>query len=379
MTPDQIYALPSISSAPWYKDYSEVLTEVLVMEDDLGNLAFEELDTKSLLVHRKMAYTSDGSRSVDVYALTFEDRPFAVMFTAGRGGKDVRDHFVTDASVWMEAREYVNAIATAMLARQVLTVKPDEELVSDFYDATFVETETGYRAVNRKHAHPVTKALVYDQKKFAHAWRDEKQLFPATEWNSPQKETAEIKQAVLDAYLAGVVGTRVPLNTKLSEEQHLFAASVVDGLTFAFVFEPKSRYAGRGLNTTPWAVGPASMLECYREIAEGRALDPDLGYIRDLVKTFGVSEADAIAATTAFITNGGKGVAERLMAVLPKDERVPEEMEKDYDSIALAYKVIENHAVLRLSPTASLKWAAGLVDKADTLSTMIRLNSSPKA
>lgn len=379
MTPDQIYALPSISTSLWYRDHSEVLSEVMMMEDDLGNLAFEEVDNKSLLVHRKMAYTSDGSRSVDVYALTFEDRPFAVMFTGGRGGRDIRDHFVTDAAVWKEARGYVDAIVTEMLARQVLTVKADEELISDFYDATFVETETGYRAVNRKHAHPVTKTLVYDQKKFAHAWRDSKQSFPATEWNDPKRETPEIKQAVLDTYLAGVVGAPVRLDTKLSEEQHLFAASVVDGLTFAFVFEPKSRYAGRGLNTTPWAVGPASMLECYREIAEGRALDPDLGYIRDLVKTFGVSQETAIEATTAFITDGGKGVAERLMAALPRDERVPEEMEKDYGSIALAYKVIENHAVLRLCPTASLKWAAELVDKADTLSTMIRLNAAPKA
>jgi hypothetical protein len=379
MTPDQIYALPSISSALWFKDHSEVLTEVLAMDDDLSNLAFEELDTKSLLVHRKMAYTSDGSRSVDVYALTFEDRPFAVMFTGGRGGSDVRDHFVTDAAVWKEARGYVNAIATETLARQVLTVKADEELISDFYDATFVETETGYRAVNRKHAHPVTRALVYDQKKFAQAWRDAKQSFPATEWNDPKRETPEIKRAVLETYLAGVVGPTVALDTKLSEEQHLFAASAIDGITFAFVFEPKSRYAGRGLNTTPWAVGPASMLECYKEMAEGRALDPDLGYIRDLVKTFGVSPDDAIKAATVFITDGGKGVAERLMAVLPRDARVPEEMEEDYNSIALAYRVIENHAVTRLCPSASLTWAASMVDKADTLSTMIRLNSAPKA
>jgi hypothetical protein len=376
--PSDIYALPSLSSTPWYRDFSEVLPEVLNVEQDFGDPTYAKLDTKSLLVHTKLGHTSDGSRAVTVYALTFEDKPFAVMFTAGRGGQDKRDYFVTDTAVWKEARNYVQSVVSEALALGVQKAQVDVELISDLYDATFVETETGYRAVNRKHAHPVTRALVYDQKKFAHAWREAKQSFPAAEWNDPQKETSEIKQAVLEAYLAGVVGTPVPLNTKLSEDQHLFAASVVDGFTFAYVFEPKSRYAGRGLNTTPWAVGPASMLECYREIAEGRTLDPDLSYIRDLVKTFGVSQDDAIKATTDFITEGGKGVAERLMAVLPRDQRVPEEMEKDYGSIALAYRVIENHAVMRLCPTTSVTWAASLVDKADTLSTMIRLSAPPR-
>jgi hypothetical protein len=268
----------------------------------------------------------------------------------------------------------VQSVASEVLARDIPKAQADAELISKFYGATFVETETGYRAVNSNHTHPVTGALIYDQKKFSHAWRDAKQAFPATEWNNPQKETPEIKQAVLETYLAGVVGTPVRLDTKLSEGQHLFAASEVDGITFAYVFEPKSRYAGRGLNTTPWAVGPASMLECYREIAEGRALDPDLSYIRDLAKTFAVSSEAAVEAATTFITSGGKGVPEHLMTVTPRDERIPEEMDEDYHSIALAYRVIDNPDVTRFWPAATKKWATELANKAETIAAVMKLS-----
>lgn len=369
MTPNEIYALPSLSTTLWYRDFSEVLPEVLNIEQEFGDPAYKELDTKSLLVHTKLAYTSDFSRTVTVFALTFEDKPFAVMFTGGRGGRDRREYFVTDPVVWKEARDYVQSVASSVLARDVTKAQADVELISKFYDATFVKTEAGYLAVNSNHAHPVTSALIYDQKKFTKVWREAKQDGLIRAWNDQKVETPEMRQAALAAYQAGVMGKAVRLDTKLSETQHLFAASAVDGVTFAYVFEPRSRYAGFGLNTKPWAVGPASMLECYAEIAEGRALDPDLSYIRDLVKTFDVSPEKAVEVVTAFIKDGGKGVPESLMAIAPRDERIPEQMDKDYNSIALAYRVIENPDVTRFWPAATNKWATELVEKAEVIAS----------
>ncbi|TLX17127.1 hypothetical protein [Rhizobium sp. MHM7A] len=374
MTPNEIYALPSLSSTLWYKDFSEVLPEVLNLEQEFGDPAYKDLDTKSLLVHTKLGYTSDGSRTVTVFALTFEDKPFAVMFTGGRGGRDRREYFVTDTAVWKEARGYVQSLTSNVLARDVPKAQADVELISEFYDTTFVKAATGYLAVNSKHAHPVTGALIYDQKQFTKVWRETKQDGLIRAWNDPKEETPEMRQAALEAYQAGVVGKAVQLNTQLSEEQLLFAASAVDGITFAYVVEPRSRYAAWGLNTTPWAVGPASMLECYAEIAAGRPLDPDLSYIRDLVKTFDVSPEAAVEVATAFITAGGKGVAERLMAITPRDDRIPEEMDQDYSSIALAYRVIENHDVTRFCPSATNTWATELVEKAEVIAATMRLS-----
>lgn len=373
MKPNDIYALPSLSSTLWYKDFCEVLPEVLNLEQDFGDAAYGELDTRSLLVHTKLDYTSDGSRSVTVFALTFDDKPFAVMFTGGRGGRDCREYYVTDPTTWKEARGYVLSITNEVAARNAPTAEPDAELRSQFYNATFVETETGFRAVNSSHAHPTTGTLIYDQKKFSKAWRDAKQDGLIDARADQNAETPEMRQATLQAYQAGVVGKPVLLDTKLSETQHLFAASTVDGITFAYVVEPRSKYAGWGLNTRPWAVGPSSMLECYAEIAAGRALDPDLSYIRDLAKTFDVSPEAAVEVVTGFITDGGKGVAERLMEIIHRDDRIPEEMDQDYSSIALAYRVIENPDVARFCPSATNKWATELVERAEVIASTMNM------
>lgn len=43
MKPNDIYALPSLSSTPWYKDFSEVLPEVLNLEQEFGDPAYRWL------------------------------------------------------------------------------------------------------------------------------------------------------------------------------------------------------------------------------------------------------------------------------------------------------------------------------------------------
>ena len=281
--------------------------------------------------------------------------------------------FVTDPTGWKEARSYVLSVTNDALARNIPTAQADVELLGKFYGAAFVVTTSGYRAVSSEHIHPITGALIYDQKIFSRAWRDAKQgglIDTRTEQNA---ETPEVRRAVLEIYQAGVIGTTVLLDTKLSESQHLFAASAVDGVTFAYVFDPKSRYAGRGLNAMPWAIGPASMLECYAEIAEGRALDPDLSYVRDLAKVFDVSPEAAVEVTTAFITEGGKSVAERIMCIAPRDDRVPEVLDQDYGSIALAHRVVDNPDVTRFCPSATSKWATALVEKAEAIAATMRL------
>lgn len=372
MKPTEIYEMPSLSSSVWYQDFSEVLKDVFEFEFDLGGAAHDETDTKSLLVHTKLGFTSDGSRTVTVYALTFEDEPFAVMFTGGRGGRDKREFFITDKNIWTAARGYVLSVINSATSKNVQETDVNTELFTKFYGASFVKTDSGYRAIHNQHAHPVTESLIYDQKKASAAWNAVKSGLNGA-WNGKNGEMDETKLATLKAYQAGVVGKAVLLDVKLSEEQHLFAASVVDDVAFAHVFQPNSKYIGWGLDAKPHPVGPASMLECYAEVAAGRHLDEDLSYVRDIAKTFGVSPERVVEMTYAFISIGGKSVVEQIVEAAPRDERVPVEMQEDYNSIAIAYRVMDNPDITRLYPSATATWAKRMVEKAEELAAVLRI------
>ncbi len=371
MTPEEIYEARSISSTPWHRDFSEVVPEVLKIDIDFDTAQRRKPDSKNLIVHLKLNQPFDGHKSVNVYALTFEDKPFAIMFTGGRSGADERKHFVTDASTWMEARNYIQSVSTEIAALALPAAQTDAELLQNFHGASFINTEDGLIVVDSRYAHPSHGTLIYDQKKFKDAWRRLIQTGLVDSWKQTKSATPEMWNACLFVYRVGLVGETINLDMTISESQQLFAASVIDDVTFAHAFNPKPSFRDHDFYPTAWPVGPGSMLECYKEISEGRALNADLPYIRDLVKSTSVTEKTAIEITTDFITNGGANVLERIASVLPKDERVPECI-IPYNSGAMAFLIVDDPSLTRFCPYVTETWAQKFTARASTIASAMK-------
>lgn len=136
--------------------------------------ALEWTDTTKLMAeHRLKAWelmyeNVDYSRHVLVLALTFDDKPFAIVQEGGRSGRDFRRRFVTDRAVLGEAAGYViqHLVMSTGFDRDteevgLNDVLPVEEIF-DFYSQGTAE-KRGYRVAQ-------TRRDLYD---FAGDWKEQ--------------------------------------------------------------------------------------------------------------------------------------------------------------------------------------------------------------
>lgn len=330
MTPDEFYALPPNSSEPWYEQYTEIAVEVLQLEGlDYNHSELERHDTDQLAVHQKLHHDVDGNRGVSVYALYFQNQPFALMFTGGRSGRDSRTPVVTNASLWSEARKYAMAVMTADVRPSEISPS-DEELTEYYYGSRIARFGDEVRLVAEHDVDPLSKKPVYDRKKFDETFdaaiRPLGKAYGFEEGLANPKMLAE----AIKVFRSGVIGEKIDLDIDLGDGNRIVAASVVEGQTFAHVADTRGKYyswARHGV--TSRMIGPASMLDCYRDIAAGRAIGVDSAYVREASETFGVDPSMVLEEVDDFLHNGGTSMIERIILRMPRDERVPKTLTLD--------------------------------------------------
>lgn len=372
MTPNEFYALPPLSVRPWYEDYNEVVQEVLKIDGWWGSDLHEKLkanDTGRFVIHEKLYHNVDGERGVGIYALYFDDEPFALMFTGGRGGRDSRDDFITNAENWQRAKDHANAMISRESGFDDEITNPDEELTNHYYSASVTRFGDEVRLVASDEVHRFTGNPVYDEKKYDEAFDRLVRPLSKTEDFKEGLSSPRILSAALEAYRTGIIGHRVDLNIELDHGDRMIAASVVEGQTFVHTISTRGIGFSWSGDIRTQMVGPEAMLEVYADLAEGRQTSANAQYIQDAANIFGADPETVLTVINSNITNKFASMAALIVETLPKDERVPEEMDHIDTELSLAYKTIDNPEIRRYCSNGhpSQYWAKQLIDEAAKL------------
>jgi len=370
MTPNELYALPPISVEAWHDCHNEVVEEVLQLDGlDHGYEQIEDNDEGRLVVHKKLHHNVDGERGVTFYALYFDNDPFALMFTGGRGGRDARDSYVTNAAAWKMARAYALEYINRSVGPEDRVTPGDEELASQYYGASVVRFGDEVRLVASDEASPFSGNPVYDMKKFEATFDAVIRPLGKEIGYEGGLSDPRMMEAGLKAFRSGVLGDMVELDIDLGRGDRIVAASEVDGHTFAYVANTNGRYFTWAREITPHMVGPASMLECYADYAAGRPISPDCHYVREAAEAFGAEPEAVHRELLDFLAAGGRSMAERIVETMPRDERVPERLTHGYASFAIAHMLLDNPDLRRFCSGGypSHKKAQELVDLAREL------------
>lgn len=376
MTPNEFYALPHISADYYYNQYTEIAIEVLQLEGiDYNIRTLERHDKDQLVVHKKLHHDIDGNRGVSVYALFFEQRPFALMFTGGRGGRDSRTPVVTDVTTWSQARTYAFAAMT-------LDVKPaggitarDTELTDHYYGSQIARFGDEVRLIDPHDVNPLTKSPVYDRKRFDQTFDAViRPLGNEIGYEGGLADPRMMKEAI-KVFRSGILGDKIDVDIDLGDGKRIVAVGVLEGQTFAYVADTRGNYyswARPGVE--PHMVGPASLLDCYSDLEADNAITLDHAYVKEAAEAFGADPVAVVEETRDFILNGGMSMAERIILRMPRDERVPETLDSDREIFTLGYMVADNPDLRRFCSGGrpDLEEARVIIGKAEEFDRGIR-------
>lgn len=372
MTPNELYAIPATSISNWYDDYSTVVEDVLQLDPIDPDFVSESKDAVLLQVHDKLYFYEDGERGVSIYALYYDGHPFALMFTGGRGGRDSRTPVVTDMARWQQARDYVLAMINRNVSFDGHVAGPDDEIASGYYIARLARFGDEIRLVSSDDVHRFTGNPVYDNKRFREVFDTDVRALGGRIGYEDGLADPRMMTAGIEAFRAGVIGSFVPLDIDLGGSR-IIAASEIDGQTFAHVMNTTGKYFTWAKGSKAHMVGPASLLECYANIAAGQPVTTDCRYVQEAAAAFGADPSVVYTALMDFLNEGGRSIAERIIGAMPRDERVPESLTYGYSSFAAGFMVMDNPDLSRFMSNGypNAKQAEELVAQATDLDKRI--------
>jgi hypothetical protein len=367
MTPNEIYGIPPRSIELWFEGSNGVIERGLEIEP--WSLDFEKVkaaDQGRLTVHSKLYHYIDHRNAASIDALYFDKQPFAVVSSAG---EDHIEPYVTNETLWQEARNYVQATLNSAKDVEHTTYGEDAELPSNIGGTVFARFGREIRLVDPSNINPFTGNPIYDMK--AYETVVETVCQPLYKELRMEGELGlshpRMREALFNAYLAGVMGDMIPLQIELTPTSLLIAVSQNEEQTFAYQVQTHGSHLSVRRQITPISVGPASMFECYVDYVHDRPVDIDNQYVRQVAAAFDVDPAVVQREVSDFIVNGGKSVAERVLLALPRDERVHEKVMNPhaYATLAMAYRVVDNPEISRFcnSGAPSLEKAQKSIEK----------------
>jgi hypothetical protein len=363
MKPSELYAHPPEADDAWYDGPDNIVSDVLELEtshfyDDYTKL--KDSDDGRFRVHRKFYHNVDGERGVGIYALFFDGKPFAYAMTGGRGGRDAREHYVTDAETWHAARAYT----LAALERKIeVDVVGDDNSIYGFY-GTFIANFDGVpRLVDSDNVNPFTGTPVYDMEKFDEVFDGLCRPLGKEIGFEDGLKDPRMLEAALKAYRSGVLGEKIDVDLSRPNHDRLVAVSVVEGQTFDYTIKTSGKYFIWAGEITPRSIGPASLAECFAEHAAGRTIDPDCAYVREAANAFGADPSSIAREVQDYIRTGKSTLAERIVGLLPKHPDVPEAIGAGWELFSLAHMAVDKPELLRFCEDAypSLEQAKELV------------------
>jgi hypothetical protein len=347
MTPNEIFAIPSVQIQPWYERY-DVVSRVLEFADWDPYVGYPDLgDAERFTVEKKVGLEIDYRRSVGLSVLYFDGKPFAITFMAGREGRDEQDMFVTDPETWKAARIYAVATVGDLLSPEKIVGDLDAELASGYYGYAIARFGDATRFVPLSDVSPFTGTPVFDRAKFKQDF--DAHIRPLAEKIGAQGGLADplIFAAASKAVGESLLGQKKAFKVDLGDRAVVIGGTVVDGQAYLVIVDTGCGDFGWSKKIVPCMVGPASILECFTDFAHGRLPEPTCEYVRDAAATFDCDPMIVHAELLDFLAGGGKGMEQRLLEALPKDMRVDEALWGDYADFAIGFATLDNPDIRR--------------------------------
>ncbi len=372
MKASELYAQRPISVTNWFENQGEVVGEVLHIDGIDYLPGYDQIaatDEGRFKVHEKFYYNEDGERGVGIYALYFEGKPFAFAMTGGRGGRDAREQYVTDAETWKSARAYAIEAIHNQVQVEHEVVSPEDDIIFGHYGAFIAQFGDEHRLVDAKNLNPFTGTPVYDMKKFTSAFDEVcRPLGKKIGFENGLKDPEMFKAGVA-AFRSGVLGDRIDVNIDRSNNHRIIAVSVVEGQTFTHTINTYGKYFTWARDISSQMVGPASLAECFADYAAGRTVRADCAYVEEAAAAFGADPVEVQKEVMDYIKWGGMNMAERIVTLLPRHPEVPETIHYATELFTLGHLIVANPSLQRFCEDAypNLEKAREIVAKLEEL------------
>jgi len=214
MKPNDVYAMPSLYSEPFWHANDRVLEGAFGIEErDLDVNGAESANDQRIQCHLKMQYVFGEDHASTVRALTLDGKPFGIFVEAGYEGSHAR-FIPTDADL------HARALAIIDGWRKRPRFDPPADADSELRDLTFFEdtaairTEDGFRLVDIRFVDDAGTPI-FDPKRFVKAWRE----FGEELKTIPHDEQRE-KEWVVDRK-AEIISKAVPGNLRSVVINHI--------------------------------------------------------------------------------------------------------------------------------------------------------------
>jgi hypothetical protein len=381
MTPNEIYALPTIGTDNWFDYWNEIAENALGLAAWDNNEALQAADSGRLVVNTKLDINFDGDRGVTIRSLEFDGVPFALYLTGGRGGSDKRDVVVTDRGAWKRAKAHALTLIAETAEFTDTEASADDDLLNGYYGARIVRFGSDVRLVKSDHVHPISGSPVFDD--LAYDAEFDRVIRPLGEELGYESGLGDPRMmtAAVDTMRKGIIGRAIHFESAVTDGQRLVGASVVDGQTFMHSLGTSgSHYTWKRGGYTRM-VGPASMLGTYEAFYSGRGVSLDDPYVVELAAAFGADVETARGAVLAhFERPYYRSVPDYLLSAMPRVAEVPPEITVGYEGVAVAWRVAAEPALRRFCANGypSEEQAVRTMSKARDISRKIR-NGESKA
>jgi hypothetical protein len=334
MTPNEIYALPSLSSDTLSKYYGHGLSELLSLDgiEYMSHNDAHEFDDGRLVVDEKLYYNVDGERSAVIKSVSWEGKPFAIMAMSGRGQQDNQDFSITDLDGWSKARAYVQSIYDRVENRNPDVVDPDTNLIDGLYGTVIARFPDGVRLAPLCDVNPLDGTPVYDRNAAEKALSEKRKYISSdlpNFYKDRKLEDPAHRVLMMEIWKAGIMHEALMLDD--SEGRVIGIAVSKSGDQTFFVMADTESYSSYALDRVKtMMVGPASLFDFIKDKKEGNPVDENHACVIEYAEQFELPRSVVFSEIDAV---GGLGsIAKLLIKHLPVFEDAPPELPKEYEN-----------------------------------------------
>ncbi len=322
MTPNEIFALPTIKDQDWRDTDSEMIDGVFGISG-FAHSFFDgrpPVEGSKILFSRKLSFYDGDEHTTNVTAVYFEGAPFMVVMTSGEYDTDNMECVVTDEAVFTAAKRHVaEALVVAPHGHDV--VSGEKAQIKGHGGVVIAMSTEGAKLVSPYNVRWSDGALVFDpdavHREFHRTMQADIPGMRENGLNAPElrrKAMAVLKAGVSDAFSVLDLDWMVTSDEELKWVPFAFA----DGMHTHMVVVDRRDFenGARWTHTATTRVGPPSVLHALESRTEGRSVDPYGPAVRKIEEMFGATSDEAVRSLEEWLDHPTESLCEKILEVI---------------------------------------------------------------